>query len=56
VLAGEGEPEQVMTDRGLALVRDDSLTQTTVGEAVAGPDVTQQVSRQPGGGSRRAGA
>ena len=24
VLAGEGEPEQVMTDRGLALVRDDS--------------------------------
>ncbi len=24
VLAGEGEPEQVMTDRGLAVVRDDS--------------------------------
>ena len=26
VLAGEGEPEQVMTARGLALVRDDSVT------------------------------
>ncbi|MGB2922432.1 MAG: Asp-tRNA(Asn)/Glu-tRNA(Gln) amidotransferase subunit GatB, partial [Mycobacterium sp.] len=27
VLAGEGEPEQVMADRGLAVVRDDSLIQ-----------------------------
>jgi hypothetical protein len=35
VLAGEGEPEQVMAGRGLALVRDDSLIQAAVDEALA---------------------
>ncbi len=35
VLAGEGEPEQVMAARGLALVRDDSLIQAAVDEALA---------------------
>src|SRR6201994_4295263 len=39
-LAGEGEPEQVMTARGLAVVRDDSLIQSAVDEALAAnPDV-----------------
>ena len=35
VLAGEGEPEQVMAGRGLAMVRDDSLIQAAVDEALA---------------------
>ncbi|MEI7914592.1 MAG: Asp-tRNA(Asn)/Glu-tRNA(Gln) amidotransferase GatCAB subunit B, partial [Mycobacteriaceae bacterium] len=35
VLAGEGEPEAVIADRGLALVRDDSLIQSAVDEALA---------------------
>ncbi|MCW2686929.1 MAG: glutamyl-tRNA(Gln) and/or aspartyl-tRNA(Asn) amidotransferase, subunit [Mycobacterium sp.] len=44
VLAGEGEPERVMTDRGLALVRDDSLMQAAVDEALAAnPDVAQKI-------------
>jgi aspartyl-tRNA(Asn)/glutamyl-tRNA(Gln) amidotransferase subunit B len=44
VLAGEGEPEQVMTGRGLALVRDDSLMQAAVDEALAAnPDVAQKI-------------
>ena len=44
VLAGEGEPEQVMTDRGLALVRDDSLIQAAVDEALAAnPDVVEKI-------------
>jgi aspartyl-tRNA(Asn)/glutamyl-tRNA(Gln) amidotransferase subunit B len=44
VLAGEGEPEQVMTARGLALVRDDSLIQTAVDEALAAnPDVAEKI-------------
>ena len=44
VLAGEGEPEQVMTDRGLALVRDDSLIQAAVDEALAAnPDVAEKI-------------
>jgi aspartyl-tRNA(Asn)/glutamyl-tRNA(Gln) amidotransferase subunit B len=44
VLAGEGEPEQVMTDRGLALVRDDSVTQAAVDEALAAnPDVAEKI-------------
>ncbi len=34
VLAGEGEPEQVMTDRGLALERDDSVIQAAVDKAL----------------------
>ena len=44
VLAGEGEPEQVMADRGLALVGDDSLIQTAVDEApAANPDVAEKI-------------
>ena len=44
VLAGEGEPEQVMTDRGLALVRDDSLIQAAVDEALAAsPDIAGKI-------------
>jgi aspartyl-tRNA(Asn)/glutamyl-tRNA(Gln) amidotransferase subunit B len=44
VLAGEGEPERVMTDRGLALVRDDSLIQAAVDEALANnADVAEKI-------------
>jgi aspartyl-tRNA(Asn)/glutamyl-tRNA(Gln) amidotransferase subunit B len=44
VLAGEGEPEQVMTARGLALVRDDSLIQAAVDDALAAnPDVAEKI-------------
>jgi aspartyl-tRNA(Asn)/glutamyl-tRNA(Gln) amidotransferase subunit B len=44
VLAGEGQPEQVMVDRGLALVRDDSLIQTAVDDALAAnPDVAEKI-------------
>jgi aspartyl-tRNA(Asn)/glutamyl-tRNA(Gln) amidotransferase subunit B len=44
VLAGEGEPEQVMTARGLAVVRDDSLIQAAVDEALAAnPDVAAKI-------------
>ena len=44
VLAGEGEPEQVMTDRGLAVVRDDSVIQAAVDEALAAnPDVVEKI-------------
>ena len=54
VLAGEGEPEQVMTDRGLALVRDDSLIQAAVDEALAAnPDVVEKIK---GGKVAAAGA
>jgi aspartyl-tRNA(Asn)/glutamyl-tRNA(Gln) amidotransferase subunit B len=44
VLGREGEPEQVMKARGLALVRDDSLIQAAVDEALAAnPDVAQKI-------------
>ncbi len=44
VLAGEGEPEAVMTARGLAVVRDDSLIQSAVDEALAAnPDVAEKI-------------
>jgi len=44
VLAGEGEPAQVMTARGLELVRDDSVTQAAVDEALAAnPDVAEKI-------------
>ncbi len=44
VLAGEGEPAEVMTARGLALVRDDSVTQAAVDEALAAnPDVAEKI-------------
>jgi aspartyl-tRNA(Asn)/glutamyl-tRNA(Gln) amidotransferase subunit B len=54
VLAGEGEPEQVMAGRGLALVRDDSLIQAAVDEALAAsPDVAEKIR---GGKIQAAGA
>ncbi len=54
VLAGEGEPEQVMTDRGLAVVRDDSLIKAAVDEALAAnPDVIDKIR---GGKVQAAGA
>ena len=54
VLAGEGEPEQVMNDRGLAVVRDDSLIQAAVDEALAAnPDVVEKIR---GGKVQAAGA
>jgi aspartyl-tRNA(Asn)/glutamyl-tRNA(Gln) amidotransferase subunit B len=44
VLAGEGEPEEVMAARGLELVRDDSVTQAAVDEALAAnPDVAEKI-------------
>lgn len=44
VLAGDGEPEQVMTARGLTVVRDDSVIQAAVDEALAAnPDVAQKI-------------
>ncbi|WP_078282778.1 Asp-tRNA(Asn)/Glu-tRNA(Gln) amidotransferase subunit GatB [Mycobacteroides franklinii] len=44
VLAGEGEPEQVMNDRGLVVMRDDSVIQAAVDEALAAnPDVAQKI-------------
>jgi len=54
VLAGEGEPEQVMADRGLAVVRDDSLIQAAVDEALAAnPDIVEKIR---GGKVQAAGA
>jgi aspartyl-tRNA(Asn)/glutamyl-tRNA(Gln) amidotransferase subunit B len=54
VLAGEGEPEQVMADRGLAVVRDDSLIRAAVDEALAAnPDVAEKIR---GGKVQAAGA
>lgn len=54
VLAGEGDPEQVMTDRGLAVVRDDSLIQAAVDDALAAnPDVAEKIR---GGKVQAAGA
>ncbi|HVT70319.1 MAG TPA: Asp-tRNA(Asn)/Glu-tRNA(Gln) amidotransferase GatCAB subunit B, partial [Trebonia sp.] len=44
VLAGEGDPDQVMAARGLELVRDDSVTQAAVDEALAAnPDVAEKI-------------
>ncbi|MGU3498846.1 Asp-tRNA(Asn)/Glu-tRNA(Gln) amidotransferase subunit GatB [Mycobacterium sp. C31M] len=54
VLAGEGEPEQVMNDRGLVVVRDDSLIQAAVDQALAAnPDVADKIR---GGKVQAAGA
>ncbi len=54
VLAGEGEPDQVMTARGLVMVRDDSLIQAAVDEALAAnPDVAEKIR---GGKVQAAGA
>ena len=44
VLAGEGRPRDVMAARGLELVRDDSVIQTAVDEALAAnPDVVEKI-------------
>jgi aspartyl-tRNA(Asn)/glutamyl-tRNA(Gln) amidotransferase subunit B len=54
VLAGEGEPADVMKARGLELVRDDSLMQAAVDEALAAnPDVAEKIR---GGKLQAAGA
>lgn len=54
VLAGEGEPEQVMNDRGLVVVRDDSVIQAAIDEALAAnPDVAEKIR---GGKVQAAGA
>jgi aspartyl-tRNA(Asn)/glutamyl-tRNA(Gln) amidotransferase subunit B len=54
VLAGEGEPDEVMKARGLELVRDDSLMQAAVDEALAAnPDVAEKIR---GGKVQAAGA
>ncbi|OBK74095.1 Asp-tRNA(Asn)/Glu-tRNA(Gln) amidotransferase subunit GatB [Mycobacterium sp. 1274761.0] len=54
VLAGEGEPAEVMKARGLELVRDDSLIQAAVDEALAAnPDVAEKIR---GGKVQAAGA
>ena len=54
VLAGEGEPADVMKARGLELVRDDSLMQAAVDEALAAnPDVAEKIR---GGKVQAAGA
>ncbi len=54
VLAGDGEPEQVMADRGLAVVRDDSVIQAAVDDALAAnPDIAEKIR---GGKVQAAGA
>ena len=54
VLAGEGEPEQVMTDRGLAVERDDSVIKAAVEVALAAnPDIAEKIR---GGKVQAAGA
>lgn len=54
VLAGEGEPEQVMAARGLAVVRDDSVIKAAVDEALAAsPDIVEKIR---GGKVQAAGA
>jgi aspartyl-tRNA(Asn)/glutamyl-tRNA(Gln) amidotransferase subunit B len=54
VLAGEGEPEAVMQARGLAVVRDDSLIQAAVDDALAAnPDIAEKIR---GGKVQAAGA
>jgi aspartyl-tRNA(Asn)/glutamyl-tRNA(Gln) amidotransferase subunit B len=54
VLAGEGEPAEVMKARGLELVRDDSLIRAAVDDALAAnPDVAEKIR---GGKVQAAGA
>ena len=54
VLAGEGEPAQVMAGRGLVVVRDDSVIQAAIDEALAAnPDVAEKIR---GGKVQAAGA
>jgi len=54
VLAGEGEPEQVMKARGLEVVRDDTALKAAVDEALAAnPDIVEKIK---GGKVQAAGA
>ncbi|HEY7052042.1 MAG TPA: Asp-tRNA(Asn)/Glu-tRNA(Gln) amidotransferase subunit GatB [Mycobacterium sp.] len=54
VLAGEGEPAEVMAARGLEVVRDDTALQSAVKEALAAnPDVAEKIR---GGKVQAAGA
>ncbi|MCW4354572.1 Asp-tRNA(Asn)/Glu-tRNA(Gln) amidotransferase subunit GatB [Hoyosella sp. YIM 151337] len=54
VLAGEGDPETVMTARGLEIVRDDSVLQQAVADAIAAnPGVVEKIK---GGKVQAAGA
>ncbi|PYE15571.1 aspartyl/glutamyl-tRNA(Asn/Gln) amidotransferase subunit B [Williamsia limnetica] len=44
VLDGEGEPEQIIADKGLEVVRDDSALQKAVDEALANnPDIAEKI-------------
>ncbi|MEP9416731.1 Asp-tRNA(Asn)/Glu-tRNA(Gln) amidotransferase subunit GatB [Gordonia sp. VNQ95] len=44
VLDGEGEPEQIVADRGLEVVRDDSALQKAIDEALANnPDIVEKI-------------
>ena len=44
MLDGEGEPEQIVADRGLEVVRDDSALQKAVDEALANnPDIADKI-------------
>jgi aspartyl-tRNA(Asn)/glutamyl-tRNA(Gln) amidotransferase subunit B len=44
VLAGEGEPDEVVTSRGLAVVSDDSALGEAVDRAIAAnPDVAEKI-------------
>jgi aspartyl-tRNA(Asn)/glutamyl-tRNA(Gln) amidotransferase subunit B len=44
VLAGEGEPDEVMKARGLEVVRDESVIQAAVDEALAAnPDIVEKI-------------
>jgi len=54
VLAGEGEPDEVVTKRGLAVVSDDTALYAAVDEALsAQPDVAEKIR---GGKTAAAGA
>ncbi|RPA62249.1 Asp-tRNA(Asn)/Glu-tRNA(Gln) amidotransferase subunit GatB [Gordonia oryzae] len=44
VLDGEGEPAQIIADRGLEVVRDDSALQTAIDDALAAnPDIVEKI-------------
>ena len=44
VLDGEGEPDQIVSDKGLEVVRDDSALQTAVDEALAAqPGIAEKI-------------
>lgn len=44
VLAGEGEPREIVEARGLAMVSDDSILQTEVDKALAAdPQIAQKI-------------